>query len=210
MKNKKPSVKHRTKVCIICEGNEEYAYIKKLCSLKLFAKDYDIDYYNAKSISKIFAVYQSKVQEDNFHVVVIFCDTDSYPYEQYKKLKDDIKNYYGITSNKNLPETIFFGNPCTMQIILSHFDVVKLKSHLKSVNAPTIERLTGVKDYEATEHQIESIMKKIDKDNVEIMKINVGNLSKKDNVKPSSNFIMLINNLTTYSNTWIELINSKL
>ena len=97
-----------------------------------------------------------------------------------------------------------------MQIILSHFDVVKLKSHLKSVNAPTIERLTGVKDYEATEHQIESIMKKIDKDNVKIMKINVGNLSKKDNVKPSSNFIMLINNLTTYSKTWIELINSKL
>ena len=45
---------------------------------------------------------------------------------------------------------------------------------------------------------------------LQTMKINVEALSKKDNVKPSSNFVTLVNNLATYSTTWIEVINSKL
>lgn len=210
MSNKKPLIKRNIKVCIICEGNEEYAYMKRLCSLKIFAKEYDINCYNAKSITKIFAIYQSKVQEDNYRVVIIFCDTDNEPYNQYRQLKNNIKDYYGISSNNNFPEIIFFGNPCTMQIILSHFGVIKLKSHLKSHNALDIEKLTGIKNYEANEHQVESIMKKINENNFQTMKNNISTLSINDNDSPSTNFLILINNLSTYSNTWIELINSKL
>ena len=54
-----------------------------------------------------------------------------------------------LGKRKAAEKLIIFANPCTMQIILSHFGDVSLSSQSKRVNAPIIERLTGVKDYDA-------------------------------------------------------------
>lgn len=36
MKNKLPSIKSQTKICIICEGDEEYEYLERLKSLEMW------------------------------------------------------------------------------------------------------------------------------------------------------------------------------
>ena len=90
---------------------------------------------------------------------------------------------------------MFFANPCSMQIILSHFDKVALKSNKKSVNAPIIEKLTGVPDYKATENQRKNIMKKIDSANYITMKGNIINLSSSYKNVPSTNCLTLFKKL---------------
>lgn len=55
----------------------------------------------------------------------MFCDTDKLPSTRYKKIKDEIDEFHG---KKVAGEIVIFGNPCTMQIILSHFTEIKLTS----------------------------------------------------------------------------------
>lgn len=43
-------------------------------------------------------------------------------------------------------DIVIFGNPCTMQIMLSHFAEVKLTSQSKSVNDEYIEKLVGIQN----------------------------------------------------------------
>ena len=46
-KNKLPSIKNQTKICIICEGNEEYEYLDRLKTLEVWDEKYDISLENA-------------------------------------------------------------------------------------------------------------------------------------------------------------------
>ena len=64
-----------------------------------------------------------------------------------------------------------------MQIILSHFKRVRLKSNQKSINGSLIEKLTSVKNYRATERQRTAIVKKITAENYVLLKDNIKELS---------------------------------
>ena len=133
------NVSEKYSIAIICEGNEEYKYMQKLKSLELWNKKYNITFFNANSSTKIFAKYQNLHSNESFNIILIFCDTDDqeFPSEnnQYQRLKKKIKSHHNI---KHVP-IIIFANPCTMQIILSHFDSVKLKSRKKTGNQTVIK-----------------------------------------------------------------------
>ena len=47
MLNNLPKFFNNDKICIICEGNEEYDYLKQLKKLKVWNEKYDISLVNA-------------------------------------------------------------------------------------------------------------------------------------------------------------------
>lgn len=53
MTSKLPSILSRYKICIICEGYEEYEYLQCLRKLKVWHKQYQIDLDNAQGNGNI-------------------------------------------------------------------------------------------------------------------------------------------------------------
>lgn len=154
---------NKIKVCIICEGYEEYEYFDRLIKLNIFNKVYDINLVNAKGNGNIFARYQDIYQQNKYHLIFIFCDTEKKPYEQFNDIKNKIDEFY---DHKGISDKIvIFANPCTMQIILLHFGEIIIKSNQKSKNAEDIEKMTGIKGYNASEEKRNELFNKITKDN---------------------------------------------
>lgn len=75
--------------------------------------------------------------------MLVFCDTEKKPHEQYEDIKRKINEFHGVDSAAN--EVIMFGNPCTMQIISKHWTDENLKSPAKPVNAPLIKNIPELK-----------------------------------------------------------------
>ena len=185
MKNKLPFTPNKTKVCIICEGSEEFDCLKRLINIEVWNSDYQIILKNADENGNIFARYQNEFQNDNYDLILVFCDTEKKPYEQYDDIKLKINSFHkAFISNK----IIIFGNPCTLQIILLHFKNIKLKSPSKSVNSSIVEELTGVKNYKGKSRQREQIFALINKRNYQTMIRRVSKLSNNDKEIGSSNF----------------------
>lgn len=195
------------KICIICEGYEELDYFDTLKSKSIFSKKYEIKTVNAKSINNIVSIYQDKYRSDLYVLVLIFCDTDKVPYEKYKEIKRKINEFHDANVADDI---IIFGNPCTMQIILSHFALIKLTSQSKSINSKYIERLTGIKNYKATEEQRKELFSKIKRENYNIMKENIKQLSTNDNDISSTNILKFLECLESDNENWIYEINDRL
>ena len=134
MPNKLPKFLDNHKICIICEGNEEYEYLNRLKNLKVWNEQYDISLVNAGGNGNIPARYQDRYQNGADELVLVFCDTEKKPHEQYEDIKRKINEFHGVDSAAN--EVLIFGNPCTMQIISKHWTDENLKSPAKPVNAP--------------------------------------------------------------------------
>ena len=147
MANKLPQIFTGSKICIICEGDEEYEYLEKLISLDVWSKNYCFQLENAEGNGNIPARYQDKFQNGSYDLVLIFCDTDKKPYEQYVDIKRKISEFHGVENAAD--HVVIYGNPCTMQIIIEHWDDVVLGSHKKKKNAPIIFNLTGIEGYKA-------------------------------------------------------------
>ncbi|MCM1106709.1 MAG: hypothetical protein NC355_07185 [Blautia sp.] len=62
MRNKLPKLSDKHKICIICEGSEEYEYIKRLRTLKVWSEQYDISLVNAGGNGNIPSRYQDRYQ----------------------------------------------------------------------------------------------------------------------------------------------------
>ena len=195
------------KICIICEGYEELDYIEALKNKAVFSNKYDFITVNAKSINTIIARYQEKFQSDSYSLVLIFCDTDKGPSEKYKEIKQKINEFHEADVADDI---IIFGNPCTMQIILSHFAEIKLTSQSKSVNAKYIENLTGIQNYKATDEQRKELFSKIKRDNYNVMKENVKKLSTNDEELSSTNILKFIEKFESDDDSWIDEINDRL
>lgn len=196
------------RICIICEGDEERDYINALLNKKVISDRYSFaEPINAKSINNVYNRYTDKYQSNSYDLVLVFCDTDKRPSEKYKEIKQKINDFHGVDIADDI---IIFGNPCTMQIILSHFAEIKLTSQSKHVNAKYIEELTGIKRYNATDTQRKDLFSKIKRNNYEIMKENIKKLSTNDEDISSTNFLKFIENFENYDDSWIDEINSKL
>ena len=76
MPNKLPEIFDKHKICIICEGNEEYEYLKRLKDLKVWNEQYDILLVNAGGNGNIPARYQDRYQNGTDELVLVFCDTE--------------------------------------------------------------------------------------------------------------------------------------
>lgn len=203
MKNSYPR-----RISIICEGSEEYDYLSRLKELKVFSSKYVIKLKNAKSINNIYSVYTNEFQNNNSEFVFVFCDTDMEPYEEYLKLCNQINRFHGKRNASSY--IVKYANPCTMQIMLMHFDSVKLRGNKKSDNAELIQRCTGVKEYRATSAQRKSIFTHITKENYYIMKGNISSITEKYDIHPSTNVLELFEDLESESSGWIDQLIKKL
>ena len=198
---------NKIKICIVCEGYEEYEYLDKLIKLNIFDKAYDINLVNAKGNGNIFARYQDIYQRNKYHIIFVFCDTEHKPYEQFKDIKDKIDELHDQKWISD--KLVIFANPCTMQIILLHFGNIVLKSSQKTKNAEDIERLTGIKGYNASEQKRRELFEKITKDNYSEMKLRIKSLSINYNDANSSNLNDFINHLEEYDEKWVKSVNTN-
>lgn len=206
--NNLPVFYNKLKICIICEGNEEYFYLERLKELKVWNMQYDIKLINAEGNGNIPARYQDRYSSDSYDLVLVFCDTEKKPYEQYNDIKRKINEFHGIKDVAD--ELIIFGNPCTMQIVSKHWTEENLNTSAKRVNAPLICRFTGVENYKAKANQIEKVMQFITKENYYDMKQRIQNLKLDDSITGSSNFKRFLKYLEADNSSWIQKINEKL
>ena len=208
MQNKLPRFRDNHKICIICEGNEEYEYLDRLIALKVWSGQYDISLVNAGGNGNIPARYQDRYQNGSYEIVLVFCDTEKKPHEQYVDIKRKINEFHGIDHAAD--EVIIFGNPCTMQIISKHWTDENLKSPAKAVNAPFIQRYTGVENYKGRMDQIEKVMEHITAENYADMCRRIKALKTDDSVLGSSNFGRFIKLFESDDSGWIDEINTKI
>ena len=208
MPNKLPKFLDKYKICIICEGNEEYEYLKRLKDLKVWNEQYDISLVNAGGNGNIPARYQDRYQNGADELVLVFCDTEKKPHEQYEDIKCKINEFHGVDNAAD--EVIMFGNPCTMQIISKHWTDESLKSPAKPVNAPLIEEFTGVKNYKGRADQIDAVMEHITAENYVDMCERVSGLETRDTVVGSSNFRRFMELFGSGDAGWIDEINDEL
>ena len=154
-----PVINRSHKICIICEGNEDYLYFEHLLQPNVWDKAFSFVPINGKSTSNIPTRFRNAYQNGRFELILVFCDTDKYPYSQYTLVKKKINAI--LNKNKASEKLIIFANPCTKQIILLHFGDVRLKNQEKKTNSGIIEELTRAKNYDAHENQIKEICGKI-------------------------------------------------
>ncbi len=205
--NRLPPIKRSKRILVICEGDEEYDYFARLKQCNVWSHNFSVEIKNAKSLDNIYRLYTYYYQNDSYELILIYCDTEVYPYEQYEKLKTSVCQFH---ANLAAEEVIFFANPCTMQIILSHFQKVSLNTNSKNINSNLIYKLTGIVDYRATEKQRQSIMKKINETNYQTMLSNIKSLPLDYTKIPSSNMSVLLQNLGDGDEKWILKINDRL
>lgn len=208
MTNKLPKFLDKHKICIICEGNEEYEYLNRLKELKVWNEQYDISLVNAGGNGNIPARYQDRYQNGAYEVVLVFCDTEKKPHEQYVDIKRKINEFHGVDNAAD--EVVIFANPCTMQIIIKHWTDENIKSPAKKVNAPLIEKYTGVENYKGRADQIIRVMECVTAENYVDMCRRVSELDSDDSVGGSSNFGRFIKLFENNILGWLERINSQL
>ena len=201
---KLPVLEKKHKVCVICEGNEDFAYFNRLLELHIWDKTYEFLPVNVKSASNIPAKFQDAFQNDRYEIILVFCDTDKAPYREYTQVKQKINSFLG--KQKAAEKLIIFANPCTMQIILSHFGDVSLKNQGKKTNSAVIEELTGVKNYDAHEDQIKEICGKVFQRTYSDMKSRVAAINFTDTTPCSTNFIIFLERFENEDTKWISSI----
>ena len=205
---KLPALNRKHRICVICEGYEDTYYFKKLSELNVWNEIYEFTSVNAKSASNIPARFQDAFQNDRYEVILIFCDTDKAPYKEYVKIKEKINSF--LNKPEAAQKLIMFANPCTMQIILSHFGEVSLTKQGKKTNAAEIERLTGIKNYDAHEEQIRKLCSMILRRSYDDMKKRVEAIDASDINSPSTNFIVFLERFESEDTNWISDIQQYL
>jgi len=201
----KPPISYRHRVCVICEGLEDTEYFKRLLQLNVWRTDvYDFYPVNAKSASNIFARYQDAYSNDSYEVILVFCDTDKAPYREYSLIKKKINDFHAKAGVNE--KVVIFANPCTMQIVLSHFGDADLKNQGKKTNGKIIEELTGVANYDAHENQVKELCSKIYQRSYPEMRERVKNMDSPDTVSGSTNFIHFLDMFESDDIAWIDEI----
>lgn len=201
---KLPVLEKKHKVCVICEGYEDEAYFNRLLGLGVWKSAYEFTPMNAKSASNIPSMFQDTFQNDRYEIILVFCDTDKAPYREYTQIKKKINSF--LNKQKAASKLVIFANPCTMQIILSHFGDVSLKNQGKKTNAAEIEKWTGVKDYDAHEDQIKEICSKIFRRSYVGMKQRIAAINFPDTTSGSTNFSVFLDRFESEDTKWISTI----
>lgn len=205
MGNRLPKIFTGSRICIICEGDEEYEYLEKLISLDVWSKEYCFQLENAGGNGNIPARYQDKYQNGAYDLVLVFCDTDRKPYEQYVDIKRRIDEFHGVENAAD--KIMIYGNPCTMQIIIEHWGDVRLCSNNKKKNAPVIFDLTGIEGYKGRKEQRRKLFSQITTENYQEMRERIKQIPWDDTVEGSTNFGRFLDYFSSDGDEWIKTIN---
>ena len=208
MGNRLPKIFTGSRICIICEGDEEYEYLENLISLDVWSKEYCFQLENAGGNGNIPARYQDKYQNGAYDLVLVFCDTDRKPYEQYEDIKRKINEFHGVENAAD--KIMIYGNPCTMQIIIEHWGDVRLCSNNKKKNAPVIFDLTGIEGYKGRKEQRRKLFSQITTENYQEMRERIKKLLFDDTVEGSTNFGRFLEWFSSDDCEWIRVINKML
>lgn len=203
-----PPIRSKHRVCVICEGFEDYHYFQRLIALNVWDSAYSFTPINVKSASSIPARFQNEFQNDRYEIILIFCDTDKEPYREYAQVKDKINKFLG--KRKAAEKIIIFANPCTMQIMLLHFGDILLKYQGKKTNSSVIEQMTGIQNYDAHEAQIRELCGKITRTNYPDMKRRAEEINLPDTVSGSSNISTFLLRFENSDDRWITEIRKAL
>ncbi len=208
MGNRLPKIFTGSRICIICEGDEEYEYLEKLISLDVWSKEYCFQLENAGGNGNIPARYQDKYQNGAYDLVLVFCDTDRKPYEQYVDIKRRIDEFHGVENAAD--KIMIYGNPCTMQIIIEHWGDVRLCSNNKKKNAPVIYDLTGIEGYKGRKEQRRKLFSQITTENYQEMRERIKQIPWDDTVEGSTNFGRFLDYFSSDDRRWMQMINEVL
>ena len=202
-------MKNKPRVLIICEGYEEFEYLKALKKLNIW-DNYNIELINAESNGSIFPIYQFNYQNDDYDLILIMADTDRPTYDDFILMLNKINSFHDV--NGFAEEIVIFGNPCTMQFILNHFsnECIYITKSNKKKNSNLIYSLTGVENYDAHAEQRNALFNQITKENYELMKKNISYCSTNYYNISSTNFLKFIIYLESDNSLWIQCINSKI
>lgn len=100
-----------------------------------------------------------------------------------------------------------------MQVILSHFGDVNLRTQNKKKNNSEIVRLTGLKSdkcYDGCKEHRDFICSKITVENYNEMKKRIAKLSSTYSDNPSTNFDYYLNLFENSNTDWIDELNRKI
>ena len=194
-------------ILIISEGFEEKPYIDKILSFPNVNKDvYNFPpSVNAKGNGKIFARYQYEIQRGYYDLILVFCDADRGS-EQFLSIVYEIGEKF-FSSREDGFKVFIFANPVTLQIVLSHFGDILLTKVSKKSNADVVESLTGIKNYDASQEQINEMIGKIHYKSMEDFKGRLSSISYDFNDLPSTNFLLFLNRFENSDTSWVDDIN---
>lgn len=194
-------------ILIISEGFEEKPYIDKILSFPNVNKDvYNFPpSVNAKGNGKIFARYQYEIQRGYYDLILVFCDADRGS-EQFLSIVYEIGEKF-FSSREDGFKVFIFANPVTLQIVLSHFGHILLTKVSKKTNADVVESLTGIKNYDASQEQINEMIGKIHYRSMEDFKGRLSSISYDFNDLPSTNFLLFLNRFENSDTSWVDDIN---
>lgn len=196
---------HKRNILIIAEGYEEKPYIDKLLSFPNIDKNvYNIQpAVNAKGSGNIFARYQYEFQRNFYDLVLIFCDVDKGS-DEFLKLIDKIGEFF--LDQKDSMSVFMFVNPVTLQVALSHFGDVHITNVGKKSNCLLVEELTGIRNYDAKEDQIEKMIGKINFQSMDSFKERLKKISTDFKDIPSTNILSFVERFENSDTTWIDQI----
>lgn len=201
-----PPLKDNKKIYIICEGSEEYDYLNRLKILNVWSDVYDITLRDAKGNGNLYPIYQNVYQKGNYDLVVIVCDTEKKPHEQFNDICYKVNSLHACELASQ--HVVMFTNPCTMQVILLHWDTsVRLQTPSKRRSATYIEKYTGIQDYSAKESQRTQLVSNITKDNYRTMMTGANQLGMDAALINSTNLHVFFSQLEQPDTNWIDEIN---
>lgn len=201
-----PPLKDNKKIYIICEGSEEYDYLNRLKLLNVWSDVYDITLRDAKGNGNLYPIYQDVYQKGNYDLVVIVCDTEKKPHEQFNDICYKVNSLHACELASQ--HVVMFTNPCTMQVILLHWDTsVRLQTPSKRRSASYIEKYTGIRDYSAKESQRTQLISNITKDSYRNMMNGAKQLGMDAALINSTNLHVFFAQLEQPDTNWIDEIN---
>lgn len=192
------------RIQIICEGAEEWHYIKRILSFNRYNKSHYcfLEPINAKSNSQLVNRYQNEFSKTKSDLILIYCDVDK-DIDSFNEMVNKLATNLSI--DFDVAKRLFiFSNPVTLQIVLSHFGKVEIKEKGKAENAPEVKRLTGIDNYKAREDQLIEISSKIKYSSCDTLIENLKDVSTNINDVPSTNFLEFITNIEGEDDLWAK------
>lgn len=200
------------RIAIVCEGQEEMMYIKALQSLAIFCPIYEIIPVLATSGSddrvggagNIPAFFQDCLTKP-FDAVFFLLDVDSHPHQAFEAVRKKVELVVGPAGFSRFA---LYTNPCTLQLMVLHFEKTALISQSKMANRQIVNRIwPKIKRYDAEEWQLEEMSYSFTKENYNTMKANAKTLlNPKKYDSPSSNVVSFFENIEGDDDTWIKNI----
>ncbi len=201
-------IEGKRNILIICEGQEEWHYIKRLLSFPFYNSDlYSFaEPINAKGNENIYPRFQIEYNKGKYDLILIFCDGDNNS-KQFQNIKKKIND--NIFGEAGMAERfIIFVNPVTLQVVLSHFGEIYLIHKSKKANSHLVEEITGIKGYDAREEEIVEMVNKIFFRSYAEMKERIRLLSDDVSKVPSTNLLFFLEHLEGDNDDWIDEINN--